>query len=76
MYWDVLRLFFEIKQSLIKAKQFGEIDSIGIDTWGVDFALLDKDGQLIENPVHYRDERTLGMVEKSFEKYQRMNFIV
>jgi len=38
MYWDVLRLFFEIKQSLIKAKQFGEIDSIGIDTWGVDFA--------------------------------------
>ena len=74
MYWDVLRLFFEIKQSLIKAKQFGEIDSIGIDTWGVDFALLDKDGQLIENPVHYRDERTLGMVEKSFEKISKNEF--
>ena len=74
MYWDVLRLFFEIKQSLIKAKQYGEIDSIGIDTWGVDFALLDKDGQLIENPVHYRDERTFGMVEKSFEKISKDEF--
>lgn len=74
MYWDVLRLFFEIKQSLVKAKQFGKIDSIGIDTWGVDFALLDEDGQLLENPVHYRDERTVGMVEKSFEKISKSEF--
>ena len=40
MYWDVLRQFFEIKQSLIKSKSFGKIDSIGIDTWGVDFLSL------------------------------------
>ena len=62
MYWDVLRLFFEIKQSLIKSKVYGKIDSIGIDTWGVDFALLDEYGQLIENPIHYRDGRTAGML--------------
>ncbi len=60
MYWDVLRLFHEIKQGMIKAKEF---DSIGIDTWGVDFGLIDKFGCLIENPVHYRDERTVGMIE-------------
>ena len=44
MYWDILRLFFEIKQSLIKSKKYGKISSIGIDTWGVDFALLDEYG--------------------------------
>ncbi len=66
MYWDVLRLFHEIKQSLIKSKEYGRIDSIAIDTWGVDFGLLDKDGRLLENPVHYRDGRTAGMTEKAF----------
>ena len=74
MYWDVLRLFFEIKQSLIKSKAFGKVDSIGIDTWGVDFALLDEYGKLIENPVHYRDARTAGMLEKSFEKISKNEF--
>lgn len=64
-YWDVLRLFHEIKQGLFKAKQAGGFDSIGIDTWGVDFGLLDKDGVLLENPVHYRDKRNIGMVEKA-----------
>lgn len=64
-YWDVLRLFHEIKQGLLKAKQAGGFDSIGIDTWGVDFGLLNKDGVLLENPVHYRDKRNIGMVEKA-----------
>lgn len=67
LYWDVLRLFHEIKQGLIKAKLAGGFDAIGIDTWGVDFGLLDKDGRLLENPVHYRDLRTQGMIEKTFE---------
>lgn len=74
MYWDVLRLFHEIKQSLIKAKQHGKIDSIAVDTWGVDFGLLDKDGVLLENPVHYRDDRTYGMLEKSFTKIDKSEF--
>lgn len=64
MYWDTLRLFYEIKQGIVKAKLKGGFDSIGIDTWGVDFGLLDKDGYLLENQVHYRDSRTEGMIEK------------
>lgn len=51
-YWDIYRLFFEIKQGLMKA---GAVDSIGIDTWGVDFGLLDETGRLIGVPRHYRD---------------------
>lgn len=65
MYWDFLRLFHEIKQALVKAKEYDEIDSIAIDTWGVDFGLIDKGGRLLENPVHYRDGRTAGMVDYS-----------
>ena len=68
VYWDIQRLFFEIKQGMIKAKEAGGFQSIGIDTWGVDFGLLRKDGTLVENPVHYRDKRNDGMVKKS-EKY-------
>lgn len=64
-YWDVLRLFHEIKQGILKAKQYGKIDSIGIDTWGVDFGLIDEKGYLLENPVHYRDERNVGMIEEA-----------
>ena len=70
-YWDVLRLFHEIKQGILKAKQAGGFDAIGIDTWGVDFGLLDKDGKLLENPVHYRDARNVGMIEKAAERISR-----
>ena len=74
MYWDVLRLFFEIKQGITKAQNSGGFDSIGIDTWGVDFGLLDKEGKLLENPIHYRDARTVGMIEKSFEIIPKEKF--
>ncbi len=67
VYWDVLRLFYEIKQGIIKAKIAGGFDSIGIDTWGVDFGLIDSEGKLMENPVHYRDARTVGLVDKAFK---------
>ena len=68
-YWDVLRLFHEIKQGLIKCATSGhkDITSIAIDTWGVDFGLLDEKGELIGNPVHYRDSRTDGMMEEVFK---------
>ena len=66
MYWDFLRLFRETEQSLVLSKEYGRIDSVGIDTWGVDFGLLDKNGRLLENPVHYRDKRTKGMLSEAF----------
>ena len=60
LYWDVLRLLHEIRQGICKAKPYC-ISGIGIDTWGVDFGLLDTSGRLLANPVHYRDARTQGM---------------
>lgn len=71
VYWDVLRLFHEIKQGIIKARMAGGFDSIGIDTWGVDFGLIDSEGKLMENPIHYRDKRTVGLVEESFKTMPR-----
>lgn len=54
-YWDTLRLFHEIKCGLIKAKEYEAYDSIGIDTWGVSFGVIDKNGRLMNNLIHYRD---------------------
>ncbi len=68
MYWDVLRLYHEIKQGLIKSKEHGGAESLAVDTWGVDFCLIGKDGRMLENPVHYRDSRTAGMMDRS-QKY-------
>ncbi len=63
MHWDILRIFHEIKQSITKTVLDGDdVRSIGIDTWGVDYALLDKNGRMLSNPVHYRDTRTEGIV--------------
>ena len=63
MYWDILRIFHEIKQSIAKTVLDGDaIRSIGIDTWGVDYALLDANGRMLANPTHYRDARTEGIV--------------
>lgn len=67
LYWDFLRLFLEVKNSLIKSKKYCKIDSIAINTWGVDFGILDKSGNLIDNPVHYRDERTQNILEEVFK---------
>ncbi|MEF3331099.1 rhamnulokinase family protein [Oceanobacillus oncorhynchi] len=66
--WDIDKLFFEVKKVLKEIGKTMTIDSIGIATWGVDFGLLDKDGELIHNPVHYRDPRTEGILEE-VEKY-------
>ncbi len=68
-HWDVLRLLYEIKQGILKCVNGGhkDITSIAIDTWGVDFGLLDEKGNLLGNPYHYRDTRTDGMMKKLFE---------
>jgi rhamnulokinase len=69
LYWDSLRLWHEIQQGLAVAGREKRLplDGIGVDTWGVDFALLGLDGSLIENPRHYRDARTNGMLEAVFK---------
>ncbi|GAA0807186.1 rhamnulokinase [Faecalicatena orotica] len=67
--WDVERLFREIKNGLKKCKEIGKIPvSMAIDTWGVDYVLLDKDDQILGDTVGYRDSRTNGMDEKVYEK--------
>ncbi len=73
LYWDALRLWDEIKAGLARyASQCGEpASAIGVDTWGVDFALLDRSGQMLGNPVHYRDSRTDGMVDRAFQLVPR-----
>ncbi|NIA06962.1 MAG: rhamnulokinase [Actinobacteria bacterium] len=67
--WDFDGLFSQIKTGIAKAikQSDGEISGIGVDSWGVDFGLLDENGELIENPYHYRDSRTEGVMEKAFE---------
>lgn len=67
LYWDILRLFHEIKQGILKAVQAGGFDCIGIDTWGVDFGLIDTDGNLLSNPICYRDTYTSGIMEEVFK---------
>lgn len=62
--WDFADLMANVRLGIEKA---GEFDSIGFDTWGIDFGLLDENGQLLGDPVHYRDGRTGGMVEKALQ---------
>jgi rhamnulokinase len=72
LYWDLPRLFDEVKVALRKGvEQGGELDSVGVDTWGVDFGLVGRDETLLGNPVHYRDARTNGMLEAAFERVPR-----
>ena len=68
LYWDTLRLWHEIQRGLAIAGRERKLalDGIGIDTWGVDFALLGGDGALADNPRHYRDARTHGVMPKVF----------
>ena len=66
--WDVDRLFTEIKNGLKKCKEIGKIPvSMAIDTWGVDYVLLDQDDRILGDTVGYRDSRTEGMDEKVYE---------
>jgi rhamnulokinase len=73
LHWDVLRIWSEIKSGISAAvsRYDKQVDSIGLDTWGVDFALLDQKGALLANPFHYRDSRTDGMVAEAFRRMPR-----
>jgi rhamnulokinase len=68
--WDVQRLWSEM-QSGLEHLPVSALESIGVDTWGVDYALLDQDGALLETPYHYRDTRTDGIMDAVFERVPR-----
>ncbi|MGQ9634284.1 MAG: rhamnulokinase [Bryobacteraceae bacterium] len=73
LYWDTFRLFHEILQGLAAAGRERKLSlsGIGVDTWGVDFGLVGRDGSLVANPMHYRDSRNDGMLEKTFSVVPR-----
>ncbi|HYK91712.1 MAG TPA: rhamnulokinase family protein [Acidobacteriota bacterium] len=68
--WDILNLFAEVKRGLAAAsRSYGSsLVSAGVDTWGVDYGLIAKGGDLLGNPVHYRDSRTDGMMDEAFRR--------
>ena len=73
LYWDVLHLWDEIRKGLRKAQSdYGSaLRSLAVDTWGIDYALLNRAGDLVGNPHCYRDRRTAGMMERAFERVPR-----
>ena len=66
LHWDVMRIFGEVKDGVAKAVREEHVEGVGVDSWGVDFGLLDRDGALVSNPYHHRDARTEGMMEEAF----------
>jgi rhamnulokinase len=71
--WDVMRLWAEVQNGLALAgKKYGkQVVSVGADTWGVDFVLLNKQDEMLGQPYHYRDVRTKGALERTFKKVPR-----
>ncbi|HYO81843.1 MAG TPA: FGGY family carbohydrate kinase, partial [Bryobacteraceae bacterium] len=65
-HWDILRLWHEITNGIRAAAPAERLDGIGVDTWGVDYALLGEGGTLLQNPYHYRDARTDGVMDAMF----------
>jgi rhamnulokinase len=74
MHWDALRLYGEMLTAMRKAAaEHGDIASVGVDTWGVDFALLGRDGQMLGNPRHYRDPHTETIIDEAACRVPRLD---
>jgi rhamnulokinase len=71
--WDILRLWSEIQNGMtLAARRFGKaVVSVGVDTWGVDFVMLSKSGELLGQPFNYRDARTRGMIDEAAKRVPR-----
>lgn len=70
LQWDILHIWLEMRRALERASDT-RLQSVGVDAWGVDYALLGERGNLLENPYHYRDARNDGMMEAVFERVSR-----
>src|SRR5205814_6903729 len=70
LHWDVLRLWFEVRKALTRVEE-AELAGIAVDAWGVDYALLGERGELLQNPYHYRDRRTQGVMELVFARISK-----
>jgi rhamnulokinase len=70
IHWDIMELFTQVKQGIAKAVSCcgGTLTSVGLDTWGVDYGLLDAQDNLLGYPYHYRDARSEGMMEEAFRR--------
>ncbi|WP_225446215.1 rhamnulokinase [Paenibacillus rhizovicinus] len=69
LQWDILRIYHDIKQGLLKAKHAGETpSSLAIDSWAVDFGFIGRNGELLGNPYHYRDRHTDGVMERTMAR--------
>lgn len=70
LHWDAPKLWLEVRKALSRLEEV-ELSGIGVDAWGVDCALLGERGELLQNPFHYRDKRTDGVMELVFEKVSK-----
>jgi rhamnulokinase len=70
LHWDIVRLWWNICHALAGIQE-SRLDGIGVDTWGVDYALLGEHGELLQNPYHYRDVRTNGVMERVLERVSK-----
>src|SRR5437773_3567043 len=70
LHWDAPKLWLEIRKALTRLEEF-ELSGIGVDAWGVDYALLGERGELLLNPYHYRDKRTDGVMDLVFERLSK-----
>ena len=68
LHWDVLRIYADVLDGLRAAARDAAVDAVGVDSWGVDFGLLDRAGRLVQNPVHYRDSRRSAAVDGVFAR--------
>src|SRR5205814_10668303 len=70
LHWDAPRLWFEVRKALTCVEHL-DLAGIGVDAWGVDYALLGERGELLQNPFHYRDARTDGVMQEVFRRVPR-----
>jgi rhamnulokinase len=70
LHWDVLRLYDDVRAGLRAVARDAPPDAVAVDSWAVDFGLVDRDGRLLQNPVHYRDERRAAAVDGVFARVE------